>query len=108
MPKALKTLVVLGTLFVVSCSDDEKTGTSDAGALTDAGNDSGQADSSSSSAKGLGEGPCSSPSECESGTCFQGGTSSYCSLACTTANAATVCVAPFNGVCNNQGYCRKP
>ena len=36
-----------------------------------------------------------------------GGMGSYCSLLCTQANASTVCVAPFSGVCNNKGYCKK-
>ena len=56
----------------------------------------------------LGE-TCSIPSECESKQCFIGGQSTYCSLSCGTDNAKTVCVPPaFNGVCNKQGFCRKP
>jgi hypothetical protein len=56
--------------------------------------------------KQLGE-TCAQNSDCQSGECFVGGMASYCSLRCTPANAATVCVAPFTGVCNNHGYCRK-
>jgi hypothetical protein len=52
---------------------------------------------------------CKADADCKSNVCFQGGSSSYCSLKCTTANAATVCVPPtFNGQCNKQGFCRKP
>ena len=51
---------------------------------------------------------CTKADDCASNVCFMGNQGSYCSLACTQQNAATVCVAPFNGVCNNQGFCRKP
>jgi hypothetical protein len=52
---------------------------------------------------------CSADAQCQSDACFMGGQGSYCSLHCTQANTATVCVAPeFNGVCNGQGYCKKP
>lgn len=57
---------------------------------------------------GLGE-ACKLPSDCDSAQCFIGGQSSYCSLKCGTENAATVCQPPvFNGVCNKQGFCRRP
>ncbi len=68
------------------------------------------ADSSAPAAKPLvksAEGPCAKGTECESGVCFVGGTQSYCSLACTVENAATVCASPFTGACNKQGYCRR-
>lgn len=53
--------------------------------------------------------PCKIPTDCESGQCFVGGQSSYCSLRCGTDTAASVCVPPvFNGTCNKQGFCRKP
>lgn len=52
---------------------------------------------------------CTKDAQCQSGTCYLGSTSGYCSLACTQANAATVCKPPaFNGICNKQGFCRKP
>ena len=52
---------------------------------------------------------CKIPTDCESGQCFVGGMSSYCSLKCGTDTAASVCVPPvFNGTCNKQGFCRKP
>ncbi len=50
---------------------------------------------------------CQQPSECESNICFAGGNQAFCSVACTTANAATVCVAPFTGSCNKKGYCKR-
>lgn len=53
--------------------------------------------------------PCKIPSDCASEQCFVGGQFSYCSLKCGTNTAATVCAPPiFNGVCNKQGFCRKP
>ena len=56
----------------------------------------------------LGQG-CKVPTDCESAQCFVGGQSSYCSLKCGTATATTICVPPvFNGVCNKQGFCRRP
>jgi hypothetical protein len=52
---------------------------------------------------------CKIATDCDSAQCFVGGMSSYCSLKCGTDTAATVCVPPvFNGVCNKQGFCRKP
>ncbi len=52
---------------------------------------------------------CATDGDCHSAHCFLGGNASYCSEACTTANAATVCgTAPFNGVCNQRGFCRRP
>jgi hypothetical protein len=56
----------------------------------------------------LGE-ACKIPSDCDSGQCFVGGQFSYCSLKCGTDTAMTVCAPPvFNGVCNKQGFCRRP
>lgn len=56
----------------------------------------------------LGE-SCNIPSDCDSAQCFIGGQSSYCSLKCGTDTATTICVPPvFNGMCNKQGFCRKP
>jgi len=52
---------------------------------------------------------CTKGADCNSNVCFMGGKSSYCSLPCTQANATTACAAaPFNGVCNMQGFCRLP
>jgi len=50
---------------------------------------------------------CQAPAECESNVCFNGGTQSYCSVACTAANAATVCAPPFTGSCNKKGFCKR-
>ena len=57
--------------------------------------------------KANGEGPCAANGECESGVCFMGGTQSYCALKCTANDAATICVAPFTGTCNKQGFCKR-
>lgn len=70
----------------------------------DAGSDS--ASEAGSGKKANGE-DCSAPTDCESGVCFIGGGQSYCTLECTTENAATVCVAPLTGKCNNKGYCKR-
>ncbi len=61
-----------------------------------------------SSAKKKAAEACTADADCESNVCFKGNKESYCSLKCTQANAVQVCVAPFGGQCNNQGYCRKP
>lgn len=51
---------------------------------------------------------CTADGDCESGICFKGGKSAWCSAHCTAANAAQVCTGIFNGDCNQQGYCRRP
>jgi hypothetical protein len=52
---------------------------------------------------------CTKNADCTSNVCFTGAKSSYCSLGCSAANAMTACAAaPFNGVCNQQGFCRLP
>jgi hypothetical protein len=67
----------------------------DSGTTTSSGNDLGQA--------------CKADSDCKSNVCFVGGSQSYCSLKCTSGNAASVCAPPtFDGVCNKQGFCRLP
>ena len=100
-----------------SGDDDDTVDSGKTTPTTDAGHDTGTTtptedaghDSGNTSGKaGLGE-TCAAPADCESNFCFVGGQGSYCSLQCTTANAATVCVPPvFDGTCNKQGYCRKP
>ena len=80
--------------------------TSGSSGSTDAGVDSGHDAGTTGTGKALGE-TCTQNSQCKSAECFVGGMASYCSLLCTAANAATVCVAPFSGVCNNRGYCKK-
>jgi len=50
---------------------------------------------------------CQAPAECESSICFNGGTQSFCSVACTAENAASVCAAPFTGSCNKKGFCKR-
>jgi len=107
---------MVGALLVVQgCSSDEgkpsgslDAGTTDSGSVgaTDSGSaDSGGADSGSAKKK-LGEGPCVSNDECESNVCFND-KQSWCTLECTSENAATVCVAPLSGSCNNKGRCKR-
>lgn len=52
---------------------------------------------------------CGGDADCQSGHCFVGGMASYCTRPCTAQNAQTACATPpFNGVCNNRGFCRRP
>jgi hypothetical protein len=50
---------------------------------------------------------CECDSQCESGHCFQGNMQSFCSVPCDAQNVTTVCVAPFTGTCNKQGFCKR-
>jgi hypothetical protein len=131
-PLALGFVLVSGTSvgLLVACGGDDDGTTSTAieggaasstsssssssGAPGDAAapNDAGTTSSSSGDAgdggkKALGE-TCTGGPDCASSVCWKGTQSSYCSLQCTAENAAAVCVTPFDGTCNKQGYCRKP
>lgn len=107
------TSLALG-LALSACSSDDSTGTSNATGV-DAGDGGGQQDSATGSDAGASDGgkkafgeTCASPTDCQSGQCFTGGSQSFCSLKCTMATQATDCpVPPTTGQCNNQGYCRK-
>lgn len=50
---------------------------------------------------------CTKNEDCESDICFIGGNQSFCTVKCSAADVATVCVAPFTGSCNKQGYCKR-
>jgi hypothetical protein len=68
----------------------------------------GDADASPAGRAGPGV-ACTRDTECQSNLCFIGNTGSYCSFSCTPTDAMTTCTAPpFNGVCNKQGFCRRP
>ncbi|MFO0676620.1 MAG: hypothetical protein U0169_08805 [Polyangiaceae bacterium] len=48
--------------------------------------------------------PCGANGECASGTCFVGGSRSFCTKTCS---GPTDCPSPpYANVCNNQGFCR--
>ena len=64
-------------------------------------------DPATSSAKKANAEACTANDQCESNVCFIGGNQSYCSVKCTSADAATTCVAPFTGTCNKQGFCKR-
>jgi hypothetical protein len=51
---------------------------------------------------------CTVDGDCQSGLCrgFVMMTVHRCTLACTSQNAATICVAPSDGTCNGMGYCK--
>lgn len=114
MHSALKwSAVVLPSLLLaaslVACSSDDgkptQTGTS-SGAV--AGEDAGTgSEGGTAAAKKKAAETCAAADECESGVCFIGGNQSFCSVKCTTDTAATICVAPFTGTCNKQGYCKR-
>lgn len=135
MPKASLALAFvllagLGLGVTTACSSDDPSTTTtdpDAGASSSTSSSSSSSTSSSGSSgdaaapadggstssggdagkKALAE-ACTDDPDCASNVCFKGNQGSYCSLQCTNQNAATVCVAPFDGTCNKQGYCRKP
>lgn len=97
------------SLLAAACSADD--GKPSGPTIIVVGGDAGTAADSASGAdagkKALAA-DCTSDSDCESGICFKGGKSSWCSAHCTAANAAQVCTGIFNGDCNQQGYCRRP
>jgi hypothetical protein len=92
-------------MVLAACSSDDgkPSGTTSSGGPVDAG--SGEA--AASTKKKNAEGPCATNEECESNLCFIGGNQAYCSIPCTLANGATVCVTPFTGSCNNRGACKR-
>jgi hypothetical protein len=80
----------------------------DAGADGDASAD-GDADAAPVIVTGGPGADCTKNTDCQSNICFIGGKASYCSFVCTPADAMTACATPpFNGVCNMQGFCRRP
>lgn len=113
--RSFRSLMLLGaTVALAACSaDDGRPSGAIAAPATasDAGDgDAGQGtggDAGGGGKKKNAEGPCSSGSECESGFCFVGGNQSYCAVPCTADTGPTVCVAPFTGSCNKQGYCKR-
>jgi hypothetical protein len=80
---------------------------SSSGAFEAGASSSGTADAGGTG-KAFGD-TCTKDDDCESKACSVGGMGSYCSIRCTPANAAQVCVAPpSDGSCNNRGFCKKP
>src|SRR4051794_27262468 len=102
-------VIVTGAVLAIACSS--------AGAPSTSGNETSDGGTSGSSGtsgtldtpdagpeagsggkKGLAEGPCADSSVCESNECFVGGSGggtggqSYCSIRCTPATAALLCV----------------
>lgn len=87
-----------------SSTDDGSTA-ADSG--TDGGTDSASQMDTGGGNKPFGD-PCTTNSNCASNVCFTGGISSYCSLHCTGATAATDCPnPPTSGMCNGMGFCKK-
>lgn len=106
----------LMTLGACSSSDDKPSSSSSGGSSTSStssssssssGGTDGGSESGTTTKKKNAEVGCTKNEECESNVCFQGGNQSFCSVQCTPDNAATVCVAPFTGSCNNKGYCKR-
>lgn len=102
---------IIGGALLAGCSGDDgkpsgplPTLTVDA-AASDAG---GASDAPADAAKRALAEDCRGDADCESGICFLGGKSAWCSAKCTPANAAQVCTGIFAGDCNQQGFCRRP
>jgi hypothetical protein len=104
---------LLGVLvFAGACgSGDEGQPGSGTGTGTGAGTSSAPLDAGAPGDGGgklkVAEQGCKDDSECETNHCFSGNAQSFCTVSCTTANAATVCVAPLTGSCNKQGLCKR-
>jgi hypothetical protein len=96
------TLACVGALlFLAACSGDE-------GAPGPGG--TGSSTSSSSGDAGAGANAsvgCNADGDCQSGHCFLGNNQHFCTVPCTAENATTVCIAPFTGTCNKQGFCKR-
>lgn len=111
--EAMRRLLVstLSTLLALGACDPDLGRPTETIIVQDAGGEASAADASADGESALlaNGADCTSNAQCRSGICFVGGKASYCSVACTAANAATVCAgAPFDGVCNQQGFCRRP
>lgn len=100
-------VVTSALLALAGCSADDGRPSSGTGGETSSTDPSADTATASSSDKKANAEPCAEPAECESGVCFVGGNQSFCSARCTPETAATVCVAPFTGSCNKQGYCKR-
>jgi hypothetical protein len=105
--------VVLGASMGLSACTTDSGKPTTAIPVVDAGGTSGEADAAPEGGTGGPKGPganCTADGECQSGKCFIGGKASWCSYPCNASNVATVCVPvpPFDGTCNNQGFCRRP
>jgi hypothetical protein len=106
-----------GICGIVGCTSDDgkpsgSSGTTNTSSGGDPPEDAGSpatdaALESSTAKKKNGELGCTGDADCESNVCYQGDKQSYCSLRCTTENAATVCATPFSGSCNNKGFCKR-
>lgn len=97
--------LAFATAGVGACSGDE-------GAPAPGGSTSSSSSSSSGTAADGGAKPnatvgCEADPECQSGVCFLGNGQHFCTVRCTTGNAAEVCVAPLTGTCNKQGFCKR-
>src|SRR5689334_12223985 len=87
--------VVLST--AAGCGGDDGKPSSGTSGSTASLADAGEEASAEGGARKANAESCSKPEECTSNVCFVGATQSYCSLACTDANAPTTCAAPLTG-----------
>lgn len=101
-PRSLSFGVVL---VVAGCSADDGKPSSP---ITIPSSDAGASDASGDGGKKALAEDCTADAECESGICWKGSKSSWCSTKCTPTNAKDVCTGIFAGDCNQQGYCRRP
>lgn len=113
--RALGLVLAVGlvSVFAACSSDDGKPSGSSSGTTptpaADAGDEAAATEggAAEAGAKKPNAASCALPEECASGICFVGGNQSYCAVKCTPADATTVCVPPFTGSCNKQGYCKR-
>ena len=103
----LALVAIAASLGAAACSSDDgkPSGTGTVTPTPDAGGDAAPAEAGA--LKKNAEQGCTKSEECESHFCFIGGNQSFCSIQCTVADQATICVAPFTGTCNKMGYCKR-
>src|SRR5262245_53399845 len=100
---------MVASLTTAACSSDEGKPSNPIIPIEAGAPEGGDGGTEAGGKKGPAE-DCTGNDECQSGVCFIGGRASWCSYGCTAQTAATVCVPvpPFDGTCNNQGFCRRP
>jgi hypothetical protein len=93
----MRSALVVIAIVLSGCNDDEGTPSAAPACVVDP----------AAPKKKLAEVGCCDGAQCESGVCFAGKAQSFCTARCTAENAASVCVAPLTGSCNQQGFCKR-
>ncbi len=71
------------------------------------GRSAGSSTAEDGATKKAGEVGCDEDAECETNVCFKGNAQHFCTVRCTVETAQALCVAPYTGTCNKQGYCKR-